>query len=65
VSDEALVESEVSATIKLVLTLLEQASRETPLEALEPVQFNARRRAIIRRVWALAKLASRLEEPLP
>lgn len=49
------IESEVNATIKLVMGAMEQLAAMDPSEAAQPVLFNGVRNQVIRRVWNLAK----------
>lgn len=51
------VEKETNATVKLVLFELERLAREEPRVAQEPVEFNRRRKAVIRKIWNLVKEA--------
>lgn len=45
------IEAEINATVKAVLFELEQLAAMDPRTASEPVEFNARRRRVIRRIW--------------
>ena len=51
------IESEVSATIKFVMFELERLAALPPEIACEPVAFNEARRAVIRKIWNLSKVA--------
>lgn len=48
-------EAEVNATIKLVMLEMERLASLPPAEACDPIEFNDRRRALIRKLWNLAK----------
>jgi len=48
-------ESEVKATIKLVMTTMEELASMPPAEAGSPLAFNERRNRVIRKLWNLSK----------
>lgn len=52
---QAEVESEVKATIKLVMCEMERLASLPPDEAVEPVTFNRSRQIVIRKLWNLSK----------
>ncbi len=56
VSDnKKLVEAEVNATIKLVMTAMEELAAKDPSEAAKPTEFNELRNAVIRKIWNLSR----------
>jgi hypothetical protein len=57
-------ERDVSATIKLILTEMEQLAGLPPAIAAEPYALQDRRKRVVRKIWSLYKdtLAARQEE---
>lgn len=49
------VEAEVNATIKLVMSVMEELAAQDPGVASQPTEFNERRHLVIRKIWNLAK----------
>lgn len=49
------IQAEINATLKLLLSEIEEVAAQDPSTACDPVTFNARRRRVIRRVWATMK----------
>lgn len=49
------VEAEVNATIKLVMSTMEELASLPPDVAAQPVFFNHHRHVVIRKIWNLAK----------
>jgi hypothetical protein len=58
------VEVETNAVLKHVLSHIESSARLQPEEAAHPHRLNEVRRQVIRRVWALVRLASRATGPV-
>jgi hypothetical protein len=50
-----IVEQEVNATVKLIMSTLEELAAMPPASASDPALFNDKRNRIIRKVWNLAK----------
>ena len=48
-------EKDVNAAIKQILSEMELAARTPPVEACHPYQCDARRKLVIRTIWALFK----------
>jgi hypothetical protein len=53
--NKQIVEQEVNATIKLIMSTMEELAAMPPELASDPVAFNDRRIRLIRKVWNLAK----------
>lgn len=49
------IEAEVNATIKLVMTTMEDLAAMPPELASDPTAFNERRHQVIRKIWNLTK----------
>ncbi len=60
----AQVRLETGAVLKLLLSQLEQCSSLPPEVAAHPHRLNEMRHQVIRRIWALVKLASKASEPV-
>ena len=54
-STRANLEKEARALVKLVLSFMEEAAALPPEKAAEPIQFNERRRIVMRKIWNLYK----------
>lgn len=54
---------DASATIKLILTELEEVALLPPEQACHPVLFDERRRRIVRRIWQLYKEVLQYDAP--
>jgi hypothetical protein len=52
-------EREVGATIKLVLSIMEELAALDPTVACEPYFFEERRERIMRRLWIMAEACKR------
>ncbi len=52
---EAQLRKDVSAAIKLILTEMETLAGLPPEQAFHPVEFDERRRRVVRRLWQLFK----------
>ena len=50
-----IVEQEVNATVKLIMSTMEEMAALPPIQASNPALFNDKRNRIIRKVWNLAK----------
>ena len=53
--DQDTLESEVKATIKLIMSTMEELASLPPAQASDPLVFNERRNRVIRKLWNLSK----------
>jgi hypothetical protein len=53
--DQQALESEVKATIKLIMSTMEELAAMPPAVASDPATFNEVRNRVIRKLWNLSK----------
>lgn len=56
---------ETNAMLKLVLSEMEELAKLAPVQATEPIAYNARRKRVMQKLWNLVKLAVRTGHEVP
>lgn len=58
-ADQKVIDKEANATLKLVLSHMEQLASMAPEFAAEPYAYEERRQQVMRKIWNLVKLCVR------